>query len=75
MNLKLDFIFNNIYGELQDLENKFLHILCIQEQTQLLTNLALSIKDPLLSGYLLTGNRSTFALVEGPIIWLYSCET
>ena len=75
MNLKLDFIFNNVYGELQDLEKNFLHLLCIQEQTQLLTNLALSIKDPLLSGYLLTGNRSTFALVEGPIIWLYTCET
>ena len=53
VNLKLNFIFNNVYGELQDLENNFLHLLCIQEQTQLLTNLALSIKDPLLSGYLL----------------------
>ena len=75
INLKINYIFNNVYGELQDLENNFLHLLCIQEQTQLLTNLALSINDPLLSGFLLTGNRSTFALVEGPIIWLYTCKT
>ena len=67
-------MFNNIYGETQDLGNNFLHLLSIQEQTQLLTNLALSIKGPLLSGLLLTGNRSTFDLVEGPIFWLYTCE-
>ena len=50
VNLKLNFVFNNVYGELQDLENNFSHLLCIKKQTQLLTNLALSIKDPLLSG-------------------------
>ena len=71
--MKLDFAFNNIYGEMQDLENNVLHLPCTQEQTQLLTNLALSIKDPLLAGFLLTRNRNTFALVEGPIVWLYTC--
>ena len=48
---------------MQELENN-------KEQTQLLTKFALSLK----AGVLLTGNRSTCALVERPITWLNNCE-
>ena len=41
---------------------------------KLLTYLELSLKDLMLAGLLLSVNQSTFALVEGPIIWLYTCD-
>ena len=48
-----------------------LHTVCELERTQLLTILAMSVKNPQLAGFLLTGNRSNFLYVEGSTAWLY----
>ena len=50
-----------------------LHTICEVERTQLLTILALSVKNPQLAGFLLTQNRSNFLYVEGSTTWLYDC--
>ena len=50
-----------------------LHTVCESERTQLLTILAMSVKNPQLAGVLLTGNRSNFLYVEGSTAWLYDC--
>ena len=50
-----------------------LHTVCELERTQLLTILAMSVKNPQLVGFLLTGNRSNFLKVEGSTAWLYDC--
>ena len=47
--------------------------ICELEQNQLLTKLAMSVQNPQLSGFLLTGNRSNFFYVEGSTAWLYDC--
>ena len=48
-----------------------LHTIC--ERSQLLTILAMSVKNPQLAGFLLTGNRSNFLNVAGSRAWLYDC--
>ena len=48
-----------------------LHRVCELERTQLLTILAMSVTNPHLAGFLLTGNRSNFLYVEGYTAWLY----
>ena len=50
-----------------------LHTICELEGTQLLTILAMSVRNPQLAGFLLTGNRSNFLYVEGSTAWLYDC--
>ena len=50
-----------------------LHTICEHERTQLLTILAMSVENPQLAGFLLTGNRSNFLYVEGSTAWLYDC--
>ena len=50
-----------------------LYTVCELERTQLLTILAMSIKNPQLAGFLLTQNRSNFMYVEGSTVWLYEC--
>ena len=50
-----------------------LHTVCELERTQLLTILAMSVKNPQLAGFLFTGNRSNFLYVEGSTAWLYDC--
>ena len=50
-----------------------LHTVCELERTQLLTILAMSVKNPQLGSFLLTGNRSSFLYVEGSTAWLYDC--
>ena len=50
-----------------------LHTICELERNQLLTILAMSVQNPQLAGFLLTGNRSNFLYVEGSTAWLYDC--
>ena len=50
-----------------------LHTVCELERTQLLTILAMSVKNPQLAGFLLTGNCSNFLYVEGYTAWLNDC--
>ena len=51
-----------------------LHTVCELERTQLLTVLAMSVKNPQLPGFVLTRNRSNFLYVEGSTAWLYDCS-
>ena len=51
-----------------------LHTICELERNQLLTILAMSVQNPQLAGFLLTGNRSNFLYVEGSTAWLYDCH-
>ena len=52
-------------------ELNILNHICELEQTQLLTILAMSVQNPQLAGYLLTGNRSNFFYAEGSTARLY----
>ena len=49
-----------------------LHV-CELERTQLLTIFAMSVKNPQLACFHLTGNCSNFLYVEGSTAWLYDC--
>ena len=50
-----------------------LHTICELERNQLLTILAMSVQNPQLAGFLLTGNPSNFLQVEGSTAWLFYC--
>ena len=50
-----------------------LHTECELERNQLLTILAMSVQNPQLAGFLLTGNRRYFLYVEGSTSWLCDC--
>ena len=51
-----------------------LHTICEVERTELLTILAMSVKNPQLAGFLLTQNHSNFLYAEGFTAWLYDCH-
>ena len=46
-------------------ERDTLHTICELERNQLLTILAMSVQNPQLAGFLLTGMRTNFLYVEG----------
>ena len=73
INTKIDFTINNVYKSMTVEELNTLHTICELERTQLLTILAMSVKNPQLPGFLSTGNRSNFLYVEGSTAWLYDC--
>ena len=58
---------------LEGSEIQLLKDLCEQERTQYLTILVLSMENPRLAGYMLTGNRSMFLSTDGSLAWLYHC--
>ena len=58
---------------LQSFEIQLLKNLCEQEGTKILTILMLSMENPRLVGYMLTGNRSMFLSTDGSLAWLYHC--
>ena len=58
---------------LEGSEIQLLKNLCEQERTQILTILMLSMENPRLAGYMLTGNRSMFLSTDGSLAWLYHC--
>ena len=70
---KIDFTINHVFKSKTVQELNTLHTICELERTQLLTILAMSVKNPQLAGFLLTGNRSNFLYVEGSTAWLYDC--
>ena len=63
---KIDFTTNHVFKSMTVQELNTLHTLCELERTQLLTILAMSVKNPQLVGFLLTGNRSNFLYVDCP---------
>ena len=60
INTKNDFTINHVFKSLTVQELNTLHKVCELERTQLLTILAMSVKNHQLAGLLLTGNRSNF---------------
>ena len=73
INTKIDFTKNHEFKSMTVQELHTLHTVCELERTQLLTILAMSVKNPQFAGFLLTGNRSNFLYVEGSTAWLYDC--
>ena len=70
---KLDYLFFESSKMLEGSEIQLLNNLCEQEKTQILTILMLSMENPRLAGYMLTGNRSMFLSNDGSLAWLYHC--
>ena len=73
INTKIDFRKNHVFKSMTVQELNTLHTVCELERTQLLTILAMSVKNPHLAGFLLTENRSNIIYVEGSTAWLYDC--
>ena len=70
---KLDYLFFESTRLLEASEIQLLKAQCEQERTQILTVLMLSMENPRLAGYMLTGNRSMFLSTDGSLAWLYHC--
>ena len=70
---KLDRLFFESSRALQASELNLLKNQCEQERIQIFTILMLSLENPRLAGYMLTGNRSMFLGTDGSLAWLYSC--
>ena len=64
---------NHVFKSMTVQEQNTLHTVCELERTQLLTILTMSVKNPQLAGFFLTGNRSNFLYDEGSTAWLYDC--
>ena len=73
INTKTDFTINHVFKSITVQEINTLHTVCELERTQLLTILAMSVKNLQLAGFLLTGNCRNFLYVEGYTAWLYDC--
>ena len=73
INTKTDYTINHVFRSMTVQELNTLHTVCELERNQLLTILAMSVQNPQLAGFLLTGNRSNFLYVEGSSAWLYDC--
>ena len=72
-NTKIDYTINHVFHSMTVQELNTLHTICELERNQLPTILAMSVHNPQLAGFLLTGNRSNFLYVEGSTAWLYDC--
>ena len=73
MGTKLDYPFFQSSRLQQASEIQLLKNQCEQERTEILTILMLSLENPRLAGYMLTGNRSMFLETDGSLAWLYHC--
>ena len=71
---KIDYTINHVFRSLtvQELINTLLTI-CELGRNQLLTILAMSVQNPQLTEFLLTGNGGTFLYIEESTAWLYDC--
>ena len=66
INKKTDYTINYVFRSMTVQELNTLHSICELERNQLLTILAMSVQNPQLAGFLLTGNCSNFLYVEVP---------
>ena len=73
MGTKFDYLFFQSSRLLQASEIQLLKNQCEQEKTQILTILMLSLENPHLAGYMLTGNQSMFLETDGSLACLYHC--
>ena len=69
---KLDYLFFESSRALQASGINLLKNQCEQERNQTFTILMLSLENPRLAGYMLTGNWSMFLETDGSLAWLYS---
>ena len=60
INTKIDYTNNHVFRSITVQELNTLHTICELERNQLLTILAMSVQNPQLAGFLLTGNCSSF---------------
>ena len=60
INTTIDFTINHVFRSRTVQELNTLYTKCELERNQLLTILAMSVQNPQLAGFLLTGNRSNF---------------
>ena len=70
---KRDYLFSESSTALQASELNLLKNQCEQESIQIFAILMLSLENPRLAGYMLTGNRSNFLEPDGNLAWLYFC--
>ena len=56
INTKKDYTINHVFRSMTVQELNTLHTICELERNQLLTKLAMSVQNPQLAGFLLTGN-------------------
>ena len=70
---KLDYLFFESSRAVEASELNLLKNQCEQEKCHISTFLMLSLENPRLAGYMLTGNRSMFPETDGSPAWLYSC--
>ena len=68
---KLDYVFFESTKALPASELNLLKNHCEQVKIQFFTILMLSLENPRLAGYMLTGNRSMFLETDGSLAWLY----
>ena len=73
INTKIDYTIIHVFRSMTVQELNTLYTICELERNQLLTILAMSVQNPQLAGFLLTGNRSNFLYVKGFTAWLYDC--
>ena len=73
INTKIDITINHVFKSRTVQELNTLHTVGELERTQLLTILAMSVKNPQLAGFLLTRSRSNFLYVDGSTACLYDC--
>ena len=73
INTKIGYTINHVFLSMTVQELNTFHTICELERNQLLTTLAMSVQNPQLAGFLLTGNRSNFLYVEGSTAWLCDC--
>ena len=71
MGTKLEYLLFQSSRLLHDSEIQLVKNQCEQERTHILTILMLSLENPRLSGFMVTGNRSMFLETDGSLAWLY----
>ena len=70
---KIDHTINHVFRSMTVQELNTFHTVCELERNHLLAILAMSVQNPQLAGFFLTGNRSIFLYVEGSSAWLHGC--
>ena len=70
---KFDYLIFESSRALQASEVNLLKNQCDQERIQISFTPMVSLQNPRLSSYMLTGNRSMSLRTDGSLVWLYSC--
>ena len=73
INTKIHYTIIHVFRSMTVQEQNTLHTVCELERNHLLTLLAMSVQNPQLAVFLLTGICSNFLYVEGCTAWVYDC--